>query len=464
MNKTRQKVIDFIINNNLINEGDRIIVGLSGGADSVCLICLLNDIKDEMSFSLEAVHVHHGIRGIEADEDENFASRICEKLDIPFASFKRDIPNEARKNHESEEECGRRIRYEIFNQEILKRDNSKIAVAHHMDDQVETILFRMLRGTGIKGIAGMKVQNGNIIRPLLCLSKSEILDYLMEIGQDFKNDSTNEDINYSRNYIRNEIIPKFKEINGNSLNHICSLSHEAMEIEEYLEQEAIEALNEALVECKKKNTQTIRKYKVENIISKKQVIKARIIRRIIAEAGISLKDVNRDHIAQINGILEKSESGQVHLPRGARIKQESGLIYVEKEEKRVDSFQVDIIDEGSYKVEGIGEIKCRIIKDFAMEGIPQSPYTKWLDYDKIKNGLCVRSRQSGDFLVINDEGKVKSLKDYMINEKIPKSERDRIPLIAVDNKICWVIGHRLSADVKITENTSIVLEISFEGE
>ena len=210
------KVTDYIKENELIAPGDTIIEGISGGADSVCLFLILEEYKKEVPFNTVAVHVHHGIRKKTADKDQKFVEKLCESKGVELKSFKKDIPLICKITKESEEECGRRIRYEIFDDVCRLYENARIAVAHHMNDQAETVIFRIIRGSGIKGLTGMEAKRDNIIRPLLCLKRDEIEEYLEYLGQDYRIDETNSKLEYSRNYIRKKIIPKFESVRQNA--------------------------------------------------------------------------------------------------------------------------------------------------------------------------------------------------------------------------------------------------------
>lgn len=458
MNEIADRVQKYIVENHLIEDGDSIIIGLSGGADSVCLFRILLDISMKMNIKLIAVHVNHGIRGDKALEDEMFSQDLCAKYNIPFKSFHVDIPKICVESHETEEECGRRIRYEIFGKEASNINKSKIAVAHHINDQVETIIFRILRGTGIKGISGMKPQNGKIIRPLLCLEKREIIEYLEDCKQDYKLDGTNEDTDYARNYIRKVILPEFEKVNENSNKHIISLSEEALEIEKYLEEEVDSILNNAIDESGK--------YKVNIINEAKPVIRKIVIRRIISSYGISLKDITRDHIRQIENIISKKEAREVHLPNDVIVRNEASYLSVIKckNQNIANDFHIELSVAGDYIIPKIGRLKCSVISDFNANEFPESLYTKWFDYDKILDDLCVRTRRAGDYIIINREGKRKSLKDYMIDMKIPKSERDTVPIICCGSRVIWVVGYRIAEDVKITDQTKQVVEIVYTKE
>ena len=473
------KIRQFITEYKLLAPGDNVIIGLSGGADSVCLFRILTKLREEMNLNLIAVHIHHGIRGEEADSDEKFVYNLCKNHNVDFISEKYDIPAISKTTGESEEECGRRIRYEVFAKIAGQYANSKIAVAHHMNDQAETVIFRMVRGTGIKGIGGMKPRNGNIIRPLLCVTKKEIVSYLQDINEQYCIDSTNEDVRYSRNYIRKELLTRLEEVNPSITEHIFWLSDEANQVYEYMIFHAEAILNKATVYRKDcagahrvkedgivakymQDISVIAVYNVKQMILEKKIILEYALRHMIEKEGISLKDVTREHIDSIYGILDKEESSIVMLPRGIRILKENDFLILKDESRgcKASEYNMQIADDKEYELPDGSKVKTKILSEFDRSLIPQTTYTKWFDYDKLIDGLCVRTRQSGDYLVVNEAGSTKKLKDYMIDAKIPKSLRETVPLIANGQKIAWVVGYRMSEDVKVTAETKRVIEIS----
>ena len=196
----------------MISQGDFIAVGVSGGADSVCLLLLLCELKQEYGLELHAVHINHGIRR-EAFKDQEFVENLCRRLKVPWITFSEDVQGMAEKESMSLEEAGRIIRYRCFQKVLDMHGGGKIAVAHHQNDQAETILYRMSRGTGIQGLKGMEAVRGDVIRPLLCLKKTEILKYLKEKGQSWMEDASNEDNTFARNKIRNQVIPALTKVN-----------------------------------------------------------------------------------------------------------------------------------------------------------------------------------------------------------------------------------------------------------
>lgn len=500
-NETYEKVVSYIRDNDLISPGDTVIEGISGGADSVCLFLMLEEYKKEVDFNTVAVHVHHGIRKKNADKDQKFVEKLCASKGVELKSFRKDIPLICKITKESEEECGRRIRYELFDDVCSIYDNAKIAVAHHMNDQAETVIFRMIRGSGIKGLTGMEAKRDNIIRPLLCLKREEIEEYLEEVGQDYRTDETNGTLEYSRNYIRKKVMPKLESLRRNAVEHINALSGEAADINDFMEKKAGELLEEASKEADKKyiTKGLTQKYKADVLAKAEPILLKFAVRALIIQSGVSIKDVTRSHVEALCEMITKPKSGQTDLPKGVSVVKESGIVYIRPKEgydgqiqEKLDLaipepvlpksnlqpetvpvsfskrpaepsylFYYPIVSEGDYTLPDGSVLSCRVLNEFDRNEIPDETYTKWMDYAKMSDDLCLRTRKTGDYLVINKKGNESNLKNYMINEKIPKSERDMIPLIASGSKIYWVIGHRISEDVKVTENTSCVIEFKY---
>mgnify|MGYP002857572490 CR=1 FL=1 len=486
-----EKVISYIRENNLISPQDTIVEGISGGADSVCLFLMLEEYKKEVGFNTVAVHVNHGIRKKTADKDEKFVAKLCESKGVELKSFKKDIPLICKITKESEEECGRRIRYEIFDEVCRQYENARIAVAHHMNDQAETVIFRIIRGSGIKGLGGMEAKRDNIIRPLLCLKREEIEEYLEQSEQKYRTDETNNAIEYSRNYIRKKIIPKFENVRQNAVEHINALSGEAADINDFMEKKALELLEEASKEADRKyiTKGLSTKYKADVLSEAEPILLKFAVRALITEAGVSIKDVTRNHVDSLCELVIKPKSGEIHLPKGVTVVKESGIVYIKPredfeaqiqevvnvpevvmptvketpaQEESPYKFYYPIAGEGNYKLPDGSVVSCRILNEFDRSEIPEDTYTKWMDYAKMSEDLCIRTRKSGDFLVINKNGNEGNLKNYMINEKIPKSERDEVPILASGSRVYWVMGHRISEDVKVTDNTTCVIEFEYK--
>ncbi|MBQ7636234.1 MAG: tRNA lysidine(34) synthetase TilS, partial [Lachnospiraceae bacterium] len=250
--RIRKKIIDFCREKKLLDSGDGVLMGLSGGADSVCLLFMLNSLREEMELTIRAIHINHGIRGEEADRDEAFCKAFCEKLKVPFEAVHADIPALAKEEGLGLEEAGRKFRYDIFKERAKALGLNKIAVAHHMNDSAETMLFQMVRGSRLNGLSGIRPQNDNIIRPLLCVTREEIEEVLAENGLEYVTDSTNLSSDYTRNYLRNEILPALEKLRPNACRHMAETAAYLARVADFMEKRAEEIYARAVEEEKGK--------------------------------------------------------------------------------------------------------------------------------------------------------------------------------------------------------------------
>ena len=294
-----RKVLDFVNKNNIFKHGDSVILGVSGGADSVCMLHLLNSLKEDLGIELTVVHVDHGIRGIEAERDAEFVEHISEELGVECKIFHIDIPAIAREKKMSEEETGRIERYAVFESVAEEIGANKIAVAHNLNDNSETVLFNLFRGSKLKGMTGIPVKRGKIIRPLLCLTRKEIEGYLEKHHLDYCIDSTNKETQYSRNKLRLDILPYIKEnINSKAEEHIVNTAQSLREVYDYIECQTDEAYEN---------------YVKNNIILNESkdlpsVILKEVVRRWIFNNTGSLKDITATHIDMVISLLHNSVS------------------------------------------------------------------------------------------------------------------------------------------------------------
>lgn len=449
-------ILDYVRRNQLFDRGDHVIVGLSGGADSVCLLVILNEMKREFDLKLKAVHVHHGLRGEEADRDSNYARELSEKLGVPFSCVYVDAAGYAKDHGMSVEEAGRHLRYEIFEQERKQLNGTKIAVAHHGDDQAETILYNLFRGTGLKGLGGMRPRRGNIVRPLLCVGREEILAYLSEKGISYCEDSTNNGIEYARNRIRKVILPQVKEqLNARAGENILHAGIMAAQADAYLEKQA-ENLLKNHGERKKDKTGSVIQCGIETdlLLNEDDIIKNYVIRRMIRIVNQSMKDITMIHVESAAALLFGPAGRQIDLPGGLIAVRTGKKMWIKKKnvEDLVDNLQEVCLPNVDFSVFSYKK---------GME-IPKNGYTKWFDYDKIKCALSVRYRETGDYMTLAGGGR-KTLKSYLIDAKVPREERGKIPLVAEGSHVLWVIGYRISEYYKITDDTHTVIQMQLDG-
>ncbi|MCR5736867.1 MAG: tRNA lysidine(34) synthetase TilS [Eubacterium sp.] len=450
----KTKVYEYIKKKRIIEEGESVVLGVSGGADSICMLSILNDLKEQLGIRISVVHVNHMIRGIEAAKDADFVRNLCEKLGVPFYLETVNVPKLASETGKTEEEAGRIVRYEIYGKYMERLKAQKVAVAHNQNDNAETILFNIFRGSGLKGLIGIPVKRDYIIRPLLGCTREEIEYYLKINGLEYRTDYTNNLTDYSRNKIRLELLSWVREnINKKAEYNIVNAAENLREISEYMDVQ-IEA---AFV-----------KYVENGVIAEEAfelptaIIKG-IIRKTIANQGNGLKDITKTHIELIVKLSKMQVSKSVTLPYSlTAVKTYDGVAIrrrtthkVVKEEKVL--FENGIIHENKFFC------LSEETEAFDKENIPELMYTKWFDYDKIEK-LSVRNRQPGDYLSI-DDGKHKKLKQYLIDKKIPKDEREELCLLAEGSHILWIVGHRISAEYKVTKETKRILRVDYrQGE
>ena len=448
-----RKFVEFIKKNELLKQKEKIVVGVSGGADSVCLLLLLCKLQEEMPFDMTVVHINHGIRK-EAALDAAFVENLCKEKNIPFVLESFSVNELAKEWNMSSEEAGRKVRYDTFSK-CLGEDGGKIVVAHNQNDVAETVLFHLFRGTGSVGLTGIRPKNGNVVRPLLCFQRNEIEKYLEEKQQTYCIDKTNLTDDYTRNKIRNHILPYIDEhIVKGSVSHIYNTAGLLNEQESFLEKETERVFCEVV-----SKDESFAFYKISRAeFSKLHIyMKKRILYKVLETLAGSKKDITARHVEGILDLFEKEGMKYVSLPYNLQAKSVYDSVLVEKTETKLESQVCEIT------LEEAKGFTFRVFSDKMPDTIPEKQYTKWFDYDKIVETLKVRTWQEGDFLTVQNGQHKKSLHRYFIDEKIPKDKRNEVLLLADGSHILWVIGKRISDDYKITKDTKNVIEIQYDG-
>lgn len=406
------------------NTGE-LVVGFSGGADSVCLLHILNSLKEIFGYSLKAVHINHGIRGDEANRDENFAKEFCLKYEIPFQNFRFNCIEEAEKSKETLEECGRRLRYESFNN--VCSEKSKIVTAHNANDNAETIIFNITRGTSVKGLCGIPFVRDNIIRPLLYCSRKEIEGYCNENKLDFVTDSTNSEVEYTRNKIRHLILPVLEEINPSFISSFSALSNNAKIVTDYL-------IN---------NTEIlIQKSRIGNFIYDKNIL-------LNADKAIVYEMFCSEFSAYSNLVLDSKKVFALYdlLVNGGRF-QIYGNIFAEVKKDYFRFYQVaeclseDDISITSFPFEkkfGNYQINMEKITNYS-KIVNQIDAVDMIDCNMVSGNLVLRTRKAGDEFTFPKRKVTKTLKKLFTEENIPIEIRNEIPVISDDVGIVWVYG------------------------
>ena len=462
----RKKILEFIRKHRMISPGDVVCVGFSGGADSVCLLLWLRELSEELSFQLQAVHVNHGLRGRESDEDQAFAEEFCRERGIPLFVYEYQVAQMAREGRMGLEEAGRAARRRAYEECMEKNGATRIALAHHQNDLAETVLFHLARGSSLKGLSAIRPVSGAVIRPLLCVTREEIENDLKRRGVGWRTDSSNLKDDYTRNVIRHEIIPCLeKNINRGAVRHMAEAADDLEAADRFLRREA-EKRRLELTENVGENGQD-RWLLKEEITEEPEILQGYLILGCLETLAGVRKNLTREHVSMVRSLMNRQSGRKIMLPYGIEGRRTYRGVVLERAEaaerqRQKSGFpEIPVTGNGVYQA-GKYHVACEIFAENA-EKIPEKAYTKWLDYDRIKAGLVLRTRRQGDYLVINASGGRKKLKDYMIDCKIPVEERDSILLLASGHEVFWVVGYRIGESCKVSENTSHILRIEVTG-
>lgn len=437
--------LDTIYKHNLIYKNDHIIVGVSGGADSICLLHFLYSIKEDFNLKITAVHVNHCMRGKESDEDNKFVVDFCKNINIPVKVFSFDIYNKSKDENISIEEAGRKYRYFAFNKVLKEENATKIAIAHNKDDNAETMLMRFFRGTGIKGLSGISYKRDNIIRPILDCLRKDIENYCYKNNLSYRNDSTNNMDIYTRNKIRLNLIPTIKkDFNPNIVDTLSNMSKNFYAENHFLESLANDTLKTCLVE--KDNNKII--LDIEKFKNIDLVLQKRMLRLCLSKFNKDLYNLSFEHINMIISILKKQTGKKLNLPNNLYVyKQYNNLII----SKNIMSLDHNI--SYNYKIElekqiYIKELNKNILLSKNIINILTKAYTISLNYDKIKNSLFIRQRNAGDKIYLNNM--TKKVKNIFIDLKIPANERNLYPILLYEDNPIGILGLCLCNDYKPT--------------
>ena len=465
-----QKEIDFIDQNNMLHNGDKVIVALSGGPDSMCLIHILKNLQERYNLKLYAAHVNHCLRGAEADADEEYVREFCKKANIDFFCKRIDINEVARLTNTSTETAGREARYAFFNELKEKLGANLIALAHNFNDQAETILMRIIRGTGMEGLRGIRpVRDGIYIRPILILTREEIERYCELNNLKPRIDKSNFEKIYNRNKIRLELIPYLQEnFNKDILTTINRLSEIISKDQDYLE----EVAEKKYVQYCSRLAEKVRLD--QQLIKEHEAIVTRVIRRALRELKGDLNNIELVHINEIIGLFSMDTGKMISLPECIIAEKVYRQIYIYKKKGDIVNNQTSsefiIFDKEQapqpFVVKEISEmaiqVSLRIVNKDEVLNFTEDPYKKYFDYDKINRYISIRTRQEGDRFTPYGMKGSKKLKDLFIDLKIPKEERSKLPLVCFDKDIAWIVGYRVSNKYIVTKSTKYILEIKIK--
>lgn len=451
----------------MIGDGDVVLVGVSGGIDSITLLYSLYFLKDNLKCSLIVAHANHGLRGEESDKEEEFVRKVAGELKLPCVIEKFDILKYMAEKGLSKQVAARELRYNFFEKTAKQYSANKIALGHTANDQAETVLMRLLRGSGMKGIGGIRAIRDKIIRPLIEVSRDEVAEFAAEKGLRYVEDPSNLEPYYLRNKIRLNLIPLLKKEYNPSVIRALSETAEIISDEDEFLEDYCSNIFSTVVLAEGRESIEINVSKLKGL---RIAIQRRIIRIAIKRLKGDLLKISAVHVEDILNSINKGFSGKsLNLPGGIHVLYEYGRLKIKRQEAKGKKQDVAIKFDISLKVPGETilsippyKFKTEIIsrEDLVATGFNlRNKYTAFFDIDKLKGELRTRNRRAGDIFHPSGMKGSKKLKEFFIDEKIPQRERDDIPLLVSENIILWVVGKRVAENGKVDEKTKRILRI-----
>lgn len=444
-----RRVLETIKENSMLKAGDKVVCALSGGADSMALLCALYEIKDDIGIEVYAAHLNHSIRGEAADGDYEFVRDFCEKKGIELFYKKVDVPRAAKERHKSEEEVGRDERYRLFYETAEKLGGALIATGHHRNDNAETVLFNLFRGSGSRGLRGIPYKRGNIIRPLLDVTREDTENYLKSKGVAWREDATNKECKYARNKIRLVILKEIEKLFPDAVGKIAAAAKAVRIDDDYLTKAAREsgAFEKGVIIA-------------EKFIPLHESLKRRVIIEALSEWGAI--DIDSEKIKAVyETVLGQTGKGR-DIGNNIRVVNNYGTVskeekntFSKKDEKHTINFEKSLeiqVSEGVWSIKTVD--KTQKMRDNKMMIL--------LDADKLKDEVLIRYREDGDYISPVGMAGTKKLKKVFIDLKIPKEKRDKISMLAMGNEILFVPGIRKTKNYLPDEKTGKILVAEYK--
>ena len=483
------QVKSYLRKHQLISAGERVVVGVSGGPDSVALLDILRQLAvQEGEFQLHVAHLHHGLRGADADADAQFVISLAEKWKLPYTVERIDLPEIAREEQLALEEAARRVRYAFLSRVAKTWGAQTIAVGHHADDQAETILMHLLRGAGPAGLRGMLPltpladyrllptaapisSSLNLIRPLLELTRAQIIAYCEAAALDYRIDRSNQDTTYFRNQLRHEVLPYLAELNPQITERFCNLGEVLRADYKVLERATAEAWDTLLVA---EHADAI-SFDLQAWHAQPLSIRRSLIRQAAYRLRKTLRDISFVHIENAVELAQRAETGsEATLPRELLVRigyqtltiADLDALHLPLERPWLSpgrSLALQIPGETTLSAEW--KLSAELLTEWELEEIRtnSAPLIAWLDLDKLGTALRLRTREIGDqFAPHGMDGHTMDLSDFLINVKLPARWRDHLPILVANDEIAWVVGLRLSESFLVRADTKRVVRLHFE--
>lgn len=441
-------MLEYLINDNIVAKEDRIAVGVSGGADSMVLLWALLDKQKQVGFYFEVINVNHHIRGAESDRDSLFVEDFCKKRKIPYKIVDVDVLKLKKDEKKTLEESARTARFEVF-EKIMKQDKlNKLFLAHHKNDQAETILMHIFRGSGVSGASGIK-DTKTTFRPLLNLSKTEILKLTKEHGIDYVEDSTNDDSTYTRNFIRNRIIPQIEEVYPGLVDNICAFGKKCENLQAFI----VSQVNENLI-LENKDEVVLN----QQIFELDKILVREYIKKAFEKLGV-YSDIETKHFSLVYELAFLEVNKEISLPHGIVARKiYSGVKLLKNKQAQTMGKEYEFVKNGIVNFGDDFIINTQVVKS---DEVVYGEGSLFIDATKVSNNAVWRTRRNGDRFAKFGTGS-KKLNDYLTNKKIDAQNRDNIPLLASGESVLVVLGDDISENVKIDSTTDEIVKITFD--
>ncbi len=441
----------------MLQSGDRVLIGVSGGPDSMALLHVLWELRKEFRLSLYVAHLDHGLRP-EGSKEKRFVQKAALALGLPFFSEKADTLTYQKEKNIPLQEAAREVRYAFLNELALKQQANKIALGHTADDQVESIVMRFLRGSGSKGLAGIPpVRAGVFIRPLVECWREQIENFLQAQKISFLSDPSNRYLHYLRNRVRHELIPLLKKYNPN-LPHTLLQMAEIFRAEEDYWEGLLQEKFSSFVRQQRKDALTL-----DILALNKQplAMQWRVIRQAIRTSLGHLRRIGFIHVLDITRLLQSPEPNKtLLLPYGLRVIKSYQTLTLALNPQQIASFTYEILGPGYIEIPEIGRaLNLEVIPRPPLNKEKAPPHMAFLDFDHLDFPLIIRSFRPGDRIQPLGMEKEKKIKDLFIDLKIPVHQRRQIPLLFKDDQILWIAGIRLDHRARMKAETKRVLRV-----
>lgn len=449
-----KRLMDYLEQEQILCRGEKLLLAVSGGADSTAMLYFYHRLRFVLNVTLLAVHVNHQLRGESSDGDEQAVSKLCQKLNIPLIIRTIELPGER-----DLENRAREARFEIFSHIMERYRFDKVLLAHHKWDLAETVLINLFRGAGLSGMAGIKAKQGNVLHPLLCFKPEELKDMLIQLQIPWREDASNLETKFTRNRIRHDLIPLLeKDYNPQLRDKLAEEANILNQADRYISERALRRYKKI---CLDSTSQRI-VLSVPDLQKAPDIEHFYILREAYRQVSGQHQDFFLANLREIQGILGAQGSKYVSLPHGTFvIKRYQELVFSNcPEDVQPESSQaLQIESERSRAVHMDYRFRFKYLRVLPQDHLDYQGYRAIIDADKIRNGFMVRSRQPGDRFMPMGMQNFKKLKDFFIDEKVAKYDRDLIPIFDDGEKIFWICGHRIDERVRYTEATSRYLMI-----